>query len=356
MKRILAVVSLLGIVTMGMAQEKPADENPVLKFYGFFKVDAAFNSAQFDNYHSPSIVKPDSITNRDDNSSLTTRFSRLGLFVTAPKIDGISIKGQFEMDFMAGASETSAPLRVRLANIDLGFESGFSVKAGQCWDLISPLAPMTLNPQTGGAYGSPGLRHQQIQLSQKAGSFLFQAGAIRQEGSESEVLPAWQARISATAPVFGEKSAPLIVGFSGLYGKIAGDDEAYLLSFEYQIPILPVFRWRGEMNLAKNAGVYSANIGQAKGEGGGFWSSFEFDASQQIMLWTGAMMDMFNDSTIEGLANGAIEKNMAVLLGVKYQITKSTMVALEGAYHKTSYKTIGDADAIRGMLTLQMNF
>ncbi|HPH03922.1 MAG TPA: hypothetical protein PK297_13290, partial [Spirochaetota bacterium] len=64
MKRILAVVSLLGIVTMGMAQEKPADENPVLKFYGFFKVDAAFNSAQFDNYHSPSIVKPDSITNR----------------------------------------------------------------------------------------------------------------------------------------------------------------------------------------------------------------------------------------------------------------------------------------------------
>ena len=263
------------------------------------------------------------------------------------------------MDFMVGASETFVLLRVRLANIDLGFAGGFSIKAGQCWDLVSPIAPMTLNPQTGGATGSPGLRHQQIQLSQKAGSFLFQAGAIRQEGSENEVLPAWQARISATEPVFGEKSAPLIVGLSGLYGKIAGDDETYLMSFEYQIPLLPVFRWRGEMFLAKNAGGstgYSASIGQARGEGGGFWSSFEFDASQQIMLWTGAMMDMFNDSTIERLANGSIEKNMAILLGVKYQITKSTMVALEGAYHVSSYKTLGDADAIRGMLTLQMNF
>ncbi len=356
MKRSLAIAVLLALTTWGMAQEKPEEQAPILKFYGFFKVDAAYNSAQLDNYHSPSIVKPDSITNRDDNSSLTTRFSRLGLFVTAPTIDGISVKGQFEMDFMAGASETSAPLRVRLANIDLGFAGGFSIKAGQCWDLVSPIAPMTLNPQTGGATGSPGLRHQQIQLSQKAGSFLFQAGAIRQEGSENEVLPAWQARISATEPVFGEKNAPLIIGLSGLYGKIAGDDETYLMSFEYQIPLVPVFRWRGEMFLAKNAGAYSANIGQTKGEGGGFWSSFEFDASQQIMLWTGAMMDMFNDSTIEGLANGSIEKNMTVVLGVKYQLTRSTMIALEGSYMESSYKNLGKADALRGMLTMQMNF
>ena len=77
---------------------------------------------------------------------------------------------------------------------------------------------------------------------------------------------------------------PLLVGLSGLSGKIAGDDESYLLNFEYQIPLIPEVRWRGEMFLAKNASTYSASIGQAKGEGGGFWNSLEFDLSQKVML------------------------------------------------------------------------
>lgn len=358
MKRIAVVAVLLALAASFASAEEPA-KDPIFKFYGFVKFEAAYATAAMDSYNLPSAVATNAIRDKNDNLSMTARYSRLGLDIKMPEFEKVKVAGKFEMDFVAGdaskpSGETSGYMRMRLANIDVAFDGGFSIKAGQCWDVVSPLAPTTLNSQAGGAQGSPGTRHPQIIFAQKLPFGLdIQAGAIRINGNESSALPAAEARVAYTLNYLGTKTNPFTVGVSGVYGKLANKEDSYLFGADIVAPILPMLRFKGEAFMAKNAGTYSATIGQDVGKGYGGFAQLECEPVSWLSFWVGGLLEKLEADSIAAKAK---QDNMYLMFGTGFQLTPALKLGLEVAYLETKYKDLGVANGYRGQFVMQFNF
>lgn len=137
------------------------DEKPFeISLHGFIAVDASYNtraSRQARNEHIylyPLPERTDALTGKDLNDrgryDMDAAHSRFGLHIKGPTIQGVSVFGLLEADFLGDDRVADSDFRMRHAYIKLGYKD-FSFVAGQTWHpfFIPENFPQTVNTCVG---------------------------------------------------------------------------------------------------------------------------------------------------------------------------------------------------------------
>ncbi len=116
-----------------------------IRFYGFMRLDAYYNTARANSVFTPAFVLPEnnvSADKNDDEFAFDPRLTRLGVDVDGGEIGGAAVTGKLEIDFanFTGGAESRPTPRIRHAWINIDYGS-FFMQFGQNWDVISPLYP-----------------------------------------------------------------------------------------------------------------------------------------------------------------------------------------------------------------------
>ena len=155
-------------------QPLPADHKPLwssldIQFYGYIKADAAYDSSRVTTGNYIVYVDNEASNNNDNEFNLTANETRLGFNFTGPKNDTMVTSGKVEFDFFGNyAEENKAKIQMRHAYMQFAWpKSGWSLLAGQTWDVISPLNPSTLNYTVLWDAGNIGYRRPQIRLTKE---------------------------------------------------------------------------------------------------------------------------------------------------------------------------------------------
>lgn len=212
-------LAVAGLCALGVAPASlGGQEEPSVSWYGYMKMDASWdeglvNSGNFARWVVSSDVAPE-----HGHFNMTARQSRIGLRASS-SAGAASLTGRWEADFYGGGAENKNSLQVRHAYLELAWGSGWSLLAGQTSDVISPLAPNTLNYTVAWWAGNTGYRRPQLRLTRKVdvggGRTLEVVGAAARtigddfvdaepgdSGSDSG-YPTFQGRIGMTWPAWG---------------------------------------------------------------------------------------------------------------------------------------------------------
>ena len=160
-----------------------------LSVYGFASLTAAYNDSKSNNGNFDNTVSASDLTNKDDGGwYLTPNLTRIGLNIAgADTSASIQASGKIEVDFYGGGSATAPVPRLRHGYGQVTFgKTGFSVLAGQTWDVISPLITPILNAGMLTNSGDPGMRRAQLRLTESIpvaeGSVDIAAAVVRSVG------------------------------------------------------------------------------------------------------------------------------------------------------------------------------
>lgn len=192
MKKYLSVLVCLIVANYLFAQEK----NFNYKFYGQVRTDLFYNSRANEEavdgifYLYPKDRSLDAYgkdLNANSNGSFAALFTRLGLDVTGPQINGkIKTSAKIEIDFH-GSANSYTIARIRHAYFNLNWNTS-NLLVGQTWHpLFGDVAPHILNQSVGAPY-QPFSRSPQIR-------YQFAHKAIRLTGAAI-----WQAQFMSQGP------------------------------------------------------------------------------------------------------------------------------------------------------------
>jgi hypothetical protein len=309
---LLATASLTAVLA---AQDPPKQEPPQnvtwkdlvrdggpIKFYGFFRLDAYYNTARMDSVIIPSRVLPETEgtplageAKRNDNQfALDPRLTRFGVDVNGPEVDGAKTTGKLEIDFAnfpAGVAESRATPRIRLAYIDIKKDQ-LGLRVGQDWDVVSPLFPAVNGELLMWNAGNTGDRRAQIQgrwvdnadaskesLSLKAALAL--TGAITNEDLDTGTVAGERDGFDSGMPQIqvrggykglevaaGKKSD---IGVWGMFGRTETDTffngenrfDTWLGGVDLSIPIASKLTVRAEAWTGANLGDIRGGMGQS---------------------------------------------------------------------------------------------
>ena len=156
------------------------EDDVTLDFYGYVRLDMQFNDSRMNDPSIPFVVMSEDasppvgapasrLANADDSEfTLSPRLTRVGMsFSGDDLINGIGnpkLSGKVESDFYnigLGDSDSRQSLRLRLAYLDFNWGE-WSVRAGQDWDVISPLYPAVNHDLLMWGAGNTGDRRPQI--------------------------------------------------------------------------------------------------------------------------------------------------------------------------------------------------
>jgi hypothetical protein len=157
MKKLTALL-LAGTLAAGSFAEKPKFEP-----FGFVKGDAYYSVGGVKSWSQPSLTCASIATGSDTNAvSFTAQHTRFGLKGSGQSGD-ITMGGLIELDFFVIAANANAKPRMRLAYAWCDPLKGLQIRAGQQWDLFSPLNPTTNNTNANLWYdGNYGFRRPQL--------------------------------------------------------------------------------------------------------------------------------------------------------------------------------------------------
>lgn len=354
-----------------------------IELYGIIKQDTSYDSSR--TYPGNYVVYLDSEASRDDDDefNLTVNQTRMGMRVNGPTIDTLKTSGLIEFDFYGNyASENKAKIQMRHAYMVLDWPaSQFSILAGQTSDIISPLAPNTLNYTVLWDAGNIGYRRPQIRftksipLSEKA-SLKLEGGPARtigrtdptgSETGEDAGTPTGQARVSMTFPFFGPK--PTTVGFSGHVGEEEYDTDSTgnhvdLDSRSVNLDLTqPVCSWLtvvGELFSGENLEQYFGGIGQGVNtttlkeiSANGGWIALNLGPWSKWSFSVGAGLDAVDRDDV---ANGARTRNSSVFGNAIYSFSKNAQFGFELSRWDTYYRGAGDADNLRAQTSFIYKF
>ncbi len=167
---LLSLAAGLGLAAEGDPEKKSAWSTVDLQFYGFIKVDAAYDTSHANPGNFVRWIDLEPGNENDEQFNLTANQTRLGLWLTSPDDPDKSLltKGRVEIDFYGGGAENKPNPMLRLAYIDLHWrKSGWRFIAGQTFDVISPLFPVTINYSVQWWAGNIGYRRPQLQLGRR---------------------------------------------------------------------------------------------------------------------------------------------------------------------------------------------
>ena len=139
MKKLAIVIFIASLLSVSYA------EKPKFEPFGFVKGDMYYTIGQVKSWNTYSLTSASIATGVDSNAiGLTAQHTRFGLKGSA-KTGDISMGGLIELDFFVIAANANAKPRMRLAYAWCKPLAGLEIRAGQQWDLFSPLNPTTNN-------------------------------------------------------------------------------------------------------------------------------------------------------------------------------------------------------------------
>jgi hypothetical protein len=355
----LCMVLLAGCIFSGSFAEKPNFEP-----FGFVKGDMYYTVGGAKSWGKESITCASIATGVDSNATgFTAQHTRFGLKGSGQTGD-ITMGGLIELDFFVVAANANAKPRMRLAYAWCKPLAGLEIRAGQQWDLFSPLNPTTNNTNANLWYdGNYGFRRPQLtlQYGMDLGTVkpLIQvsAGETTKEDDLSPVtynsttnkvdvgtwigadnksqIPLVQGRLAAKFLTNME------VGFAGIYGAYGADRDYTTMgfSFDANLPIHTLFALKGEFAMGTN--FNNANLFTVGGNGNattdvetsGFW----VEAMSKPHSNFNAVLGFGDEMVTSTVAANAIESNMTFYgdlifpigdffsLAVEYQLLSTTL-------------------------------
>ncbi|TCO08371.1 hypothetical protein [Natronoflexus pectinivorans] len=201
---LLALFCTSSFVMAQESEEKLFD----ISFHGFVAVDAAHNSRVGNTlrnkhiylYPLPEVLDTETgiDLNGRGNTDIDAAHSRFGIHVKGPIVNGISVYGLIEADFLGDARAADSNFRLRHAFIRLGY-GDFTLTAGQTWHpfFIPENFPNTAHTGVGVPM-HPLSRNPQLRLTWHQKNFELSASFIEQnnfrttgfgEGSEFGEMP-----------------------------------------------------------------------------------------------------------------------------------------------------------------------
>lgn len=294
---------------------------------------------------------------------------------------------------------------MRQAYLDLDWPRiDLSVLAGQTNDVISPLAPDTLNYSVGWWIGNIGYRRPQFRLSKGFDlgggySLLIQVAAARtigdagpfspQDTGKDAGFPSIQALYSISFPLLTNRKTS--IGISGHWGEeeydydIQGNNvrlKTWSVTVDLLLPICDWMSFKGEFWTGENLDAYLGGVGQGiiiqtsngqfmNGEGvtgtfirawtigsTGGWVAITFGPWYRCIFNTGISIDDPDDDDISHLVplDDGRTWNSSYWGNVVYDINNAVRVGLELSYWETKYKYLAHGDAIRVQTSLIYRF
>jgi len=360
-----------------------------VQMYGFVKLDASYDTSRTSTGDFARWVNSEARNNKDDQFNMTANQTRLGFKITNPNDGKIKTFAQFEVDLYGnGTAENKPGLLVRHAFLRLDCpDSGWSLLAGQTWDVISPLTPSTVNYSVAWWAGNIGYRRPQIRLTKgfKLGDekkLTIQIAAARAIGrstvngfdpgdtGEDAGYPGVQARAAVTMPWIGARSATF--GISGHfqpeeYDTAANGDHKNLCSWsgnvDVLIPVDETVTLKAEGFMGQNLDAFLGGIGQGvevtttgvapalvvtqiseiRTMGG--WVGATCDPEGPWAFNAGASGEMINEDDVKVATTRTA--NSSVFVNTFYKITENASVAAEVSNWYTQYKRMSSGNNVR---------
>lgn len=358
------------------------DQGVRWELYGRLKADASLDSALVDPGNFARWVESPELAENHSHFNMTVRETRLGLHVHAPP-GGPTISGHVEIDFYGGGAENRNVVMLRHAHIDVVWDSGWSLIAGQYSDVISPLAPTTVNYSVAWWVGNIGYRRPQLRATKRFGSSrsaLVLTGAVSrtigddfaQEPGDSGVdsgRPTVQGRAAWEWDSGGRRAGIGISGHQGvedLHADFPGSGLEYAswsVGVDVLVPLADRWLFKGEAWTGANLDDYLGGIGQGinldartdiRARGG--WASIEFRASELLLLSAGGGIDdprdedLASNDTLVRTLNRVFWANAIVDLG------RGLSTGLEVSHWHTEHGDQRPGEALRGQAALIFNF
>lgn len=266
----------------------------MFQIYGFLRVDAVYDDSEMNDTEVPTRVLSESSGMRDDNDlSIYTRLTRVGLEFDGGQIAGAHVTGKLETDFYGfDSSDSRNDLRMRHAYLKVRLQD-WELLGGQTIDLISPLYPSVTPDTLNWNVGNLGDRRPQVRLTympEVGSGRLFlqvaasQNGAIAAKNSdapdgvldgEDSGVPLMQGRVAYRGAFWNKEAAE--VGVWGFKGQEEGDGDGFGrfqvsgIGADVSLPIIPERLylkgeiWKGR-NLADVRGGVAQGVNAAGNE------------------------------------------------------------------------------------------
>lgn len=358
---------------------RPVMSNLDIQFYGYLKLDAAYDTSQTDDGNFAKWVERENTNEHDDQFNMTANESRFGMSITGPDNGAMVTSGRAEVDFYGGGSQNKAHLMMRHVYMKLDWPGDrFSIIAGQTSDVISPLVPTTVNYSVAWWTGNIGYRRPQIRLTKVLGldgevDLTLEGAVARTIGRDNTSLagtldsgedsgqPSLQGRASVTLPVLCSK--PATIGVSGHYGKeeydvaATGSDKefrSWSLNLDFSQPVNNWLTIKSELFTGENLDAYLGGIGQGVtltganiydeiGSSGG-WVAASLGPWSDRRYNVGIAVD---DVDRDDVNAGARTLNRSVFANMFCSLGKNAEFALELSHWRTEYAGGGDGDSLR---------
>jgi hypothetical protein len=349
-----------------------------LEFYGHIKLDSSRDSAETNFGNTAFFVKNYGDGDKDEEINMTARHTRLGLNWKGPEYEGIKAFAKIEIDFLGKAvqkntetMELQGAARLRHAYMKFDFGEGWSLTAGQVWDVFAPLNMKKVNTMVGWGQGNLGYRRPMAIIAKEFGTgekctttvkFAFARPVARdsssldgdaQDDGEDSGKPDLQAHIGVKMPGVCEK--PIKVGLGGFYGwrevaggssKIADEEhyESHGLCLDLVFPILDNLDLLAEFWMGKALDGYRGGVWQSYvvhdgcvetiNARGGFLN-LVFKPVKKWRVSAGYGIDDPDDDDFNDI-NGRY-KNTSIFANVMWSFYKGASVALEYEIMETEY-------------------
>jgi hypothetical protein len=370
MNRLLGLLLAAALISPGLLY---TDEPPVLSVtpYGYIKLDAVYETGSSSHGNFAFWA-----ANPGETSGLfhaTANQTRLGLKIAAGKLGSFTLGGVVELDFYGGNAENKAYNYMRHAYLEMKNES-WTFIAGQYWDIINPLNPVTLNYPVLWGSGNLGYRRAQISahhrlkagkalITLQAGIFRTISGDLDSDGIDDGLakgLPSIQGRIAVKVP-FGE-TAFMQVGISGHTGDSAGKVEykGDSINVDMTLAFCKNLTLLGEWFSGRNMAPFMAGILQGVNttakesiETTGFYLTLQAGLTKALKLNLGYGLEDPQDET---LASGNRSKNQTLFGNLILALNKSVSAGFEVYQVSTDYLNAVSQDTVRFQHSWTLSF
>lgn len=378
----------------------------MLKIYGFLRLDAVYDTSELNDTEVGSFLRSEDPStgqnHNDDDFSLYTRLTRLGVDLVGPDVGRTKLTGKVEVDFYGFLnSDSRNDLRMRHAYLKLATDN-CSLLAGQTFDLISPLYP-SVNPDLiNWNAGNLGDRRPQFRLSyypkvsddthvifEVAASLksAIDGGNLDADGvldGEDSGLPLLQGRAALRTRCLGSMDTEVGVWVArgwdefdlaaaqaaGTVGPGVTTDEfdTYVFGIDAKIPLVSDRVWvQGEAWRGSNLDDLRGGVGQGINatvgdeiEAMGFWAELNVKPASWLTTFCGYSVDNPDRTDLlvatAARPNQGIDHNQIVYCGANVSYWKPVVFGFDYSYLETRFRGLDEGFGSRFRLFIQYNF
>ncbi len=360
-----------------------------LQLYGYIKADYSYDTQEaapkgdFTFY-----VLPERDGEKDGQTHMGARESRLGLNAFGPDVGNWKTMGKIEMDFYGGDKANSYNPRMRLAYIDAAHSSGLSLRFGQDWDTFCELTARIVNFAYLADAGALGLRRPQARATQELKftdntKLVLKVAAAQTVGEDLDGggfddgadadFPTAQFNVALHQKLWTEKMAR--IGVSGHYGQetldgvnsnkvITAEDATDYDTWSVQgsvfLPLTKCLAVQANLWQGANLDTYYGAIGQGVNtvlgeeiEAVGGFAQLLYDPTEKLAFGLGYSID---DPEDEDLNAGMRSKNTLAWINAAYKFTAALTGMVEYSQMTTDYLEGEDATNDRIQLSAKYTF